>query len=211
MVLLSGNGYDATQSTSSKRPTFRASSSSFNNKPCLEFISSNANEYIISSSALGITNNISGATAFVAYYFTSTTGTMTSLYISVNTSASNSRIALRKSTTVHGLSTRRLDGGTVVNITSTTTASLPAIQSADFSFGAGTVTQYINNSTDGTGSYSTGGGNTSSTDSLQMRIGSMNSGSYANGFIGEILFYNKVLSSGERLNVYNYLKTKWGI
>lgn len=53
---------------------------------------------------------------------------------------------------------------------------------------------------------------TLSTSSSNLTIGSRDSGAdQFKGDIGEIIMYNKRLSSNERISVENYLKQKWGI
>ena len=50
-------------------------------------------------------------------------------------------------------------------------------------------------------------------NSVAMRLGSNSSGSasYLDGYIGEVLIYNSVLSADQRAQVNGYLSAKWGV
>ena len=55
-------------------------------------------------------------------------------------------------------------------------------------------------------------GNTSDTDSGAVSIGAAAGGSaFLNGFIGEVILYQRALSDAERQRVERYLGVKWGI
>jgi hypothetical protein len=46
----------------------------------------------------------------------------------------------------------------------------------------------------------------------EVALGSYYEGSYGvNGYIGEVLWYNRALSDADRVQVENYLRTKWGL
>ncbi len=96
--------------------------------------------------------------------------------------------------------------GTVLN--STTNSSAFQIISSIWDGNAQTFDSYK----DGTSFGSKGGANGSPTGNYLNTIGASSSGSYRfNGDMGEVIFYNTVLNSAQRIIVDNYLSSKFKV
>lgn len=114
----SGNGYHVLQSTAGDRPLYRASVSSINNKPAVEFVSS---DYLIKT-ALGapILGNLSTYTIFVV--FRTTTAAQHYTFTEGNSASGNSYLGPRLTTAaaefIHvsdAPATATASGGTTAN------------------------------------------------------------------------------------------------
>lgn len=214
---LSGNRYDASQSDLSKRPKFKSSDSNFGGRPSLLF-DGNDDYLLISSSANGVSKNISGSTVFIVKNITTTNVSAFSFAIDNGTTVNFSRMTFRKNNTTAQITGRILDvdgQASRVGATSLSTTK-PNIVHGRFDY-AGTTPRillYINNVADGTANLTLASkGNTSNTDPINgMTIGcATNLSSFMSGYIGEFIFYNRLLNIEESNLIYNYLKSKWGL
>jgi hypothetical protein len=206
----SGNGYDATQGGSAARPTFIASG--LNGLPVVRFDGTD-DTLTLSASSLGMLRNVAGATIFSVIRY-STNATTEGLIFIANNTTSNFRVMMRKNSTsrfeTYG---RRLDSDTFQNvISSSINNSNFRIHSALFNFQNTLLQQFINGALDGQKTDFQTSGNTSDTDSNNIRIGNaVTVSSILNGDIAEIIVYNRALNTSELAQVHRYLSRKWGI
>lgn len=210
----SSNGYNATQVTALANPVFRLSSSSLNNKPCVEFTGST--HLGLPSGALALTNNLAACTIFIVCNH-STSAAITNLFhFSLGVSSStNPRIAIRKSAADKlQVATRRLDAdtGTITHTITGTSLNKVVLHSSIVNPSGNEIISYLNGTQDpSTTTTFTATGNFDTNNSTSARIGSANGVNFFSGFIGEILFYTRKLNSSELNSVNKYLKSKWGI
>ena len=206
----SGNGYDATQTTSASRPTYRTSQ--VNGKPTIQFDGTDDHLHLASGS-LGILRNVSGATVFVVAKYSTDLTQQSIFWFSNGTGAGQTRLQFRKSATnTFSVVGRRLDADTAQVVTSTTTnIGNYIVQSVRVDYQNTLLQQFLNNTLDGESLSFQTLGNTSDTDSLNAFLGSANSTNFLNGNIAEVIVFNKTLSTAEFNNVNIYLMAKWGL
>jgi hypothetical protein len=206
----SGNGYDATQSTTAARPTFIASG--LNGLPVVRF--DGTDDHLgLSGGALGLFKNVAGATIFIAVKYSATAVNASSFFASNGTSATIARIQIRTTTTPrYQVTARRLDADSSQNVGSNQATSTTnfVIHSAFFNYQNTLMQQYINGTLDGEKTDFQTAGNTSNTDSLAIFLGRV-SATYLTGDIAEIIVYNRALNTSELAQVHRYLSRKWGI
>jgi hypothetical protein len=206
----SGNGYDATQSTTAARPTFIASG--LNGLPVVRFDGTD-DHLDFSGGAFSLLRNVAGATIFVVVKYSSTTANFSSFYASTNNAITSVRLQLRTTTTPrYQIQGRRLDAISAETISSTqaTSTSSVIIQTARADYQNTLMQQYINGALDGQKTDFQTAGNTSDTDSLGIFLGRV-SVTYLTGDIAEIIVYNRALNTSELSQVHRYLARKWGI
>jgi len=210
---LSGNNVKAEQTTLANKPTFKTNQ--INGKPALSF---DGGDYLSLTSGLGSINNASGATVFCVVKF-ATGAIQVAFNIATTGTTTNNRLQVRMNgTNLFQNTTRRSDatGNLTTVSTGTINSSFKILSIVSDYVGNGingTSTQYINNTADGTGNFSTSGNMTNS-DSPFIFIGADNDSpatTYLNGLIAEIILYNKALNTNERNSIYNYLKTKYAL
>jgi hypothetical protein len=209
----SGNGYDATQSTTAARPTYIASG--LNGLPVVRFDGTD-DRLGLGASALGMLRNVAGATVFVVVKYSDIVGAnRTSFFLSNGTATTSARIQIRTTTTPkYQVLGRRLDADSSQNVASSQATSTTnfVVQSAFFNYQNTLLQQYINGAKDGEKTDFQTAGNTSDTDSQNSSIGSDGTpGNFLNGDIAEIIVYNRALNTSELAQVHRYLSRKWGI
>jgi hypothetical protein len=210
----SGNGYHFTQSTSGNRPILRGSQ--LNSLNTIEFIE----DWMFGNSAsLILGNNLASCESFVVHKFsTQPTRTQVSFFISTSTIATTSLyVQFGNSSGKHVTASRRVHANAAASATSSaSTGTGYKMQNSIVDFNAGTITQLINGSGDGTASMASTG-NTLNVNSLATQIANIGDGSSTGGFptmigfIAEILFYRQKLTDTQRTIVTNYLNAKWAI
>jgi hypothetical protein len=205
----SGNGYDATQSTTAARPTYIASG--FNGLPVVRF--DGTDDHLgFSGGALSLLKNVAGATIFVAVKYSATAVNAPSFFASRNSSSTSVRILIRTSTAPkYNMQATRLDADTAINMNSVqaTNTNSVVIQTAKADYQNQTLEQFINGTLDGSTTFATSG-NTENADSLAIFLGRV-SATYLTGDIAEIIVYNRALNTSELAQVHRYLARKWGI
>ena len=204
----SGKGYDATQSTTAARPTYRTNQ--LNGLPVVRFDGTD-DRMALSGGALGMLRNVGGATVFAVVKYSVVANNPTIL-ISTATSTS-ARFLLRSSTTPRfQIVSRRLDSDSTVTISSAQTVPTSSffIHSSIANFQNTLLQQFINGAKDGENTSFGTSGNTSDTDSNNITIGLL-SVTYFTGDIAEIIVYNRALNTSELAQVHRYLARKWGI
>jgi hypothetical protein len=204
---LSGNGRDFSQETAGSQPT----TSTLNGRRVLsaagsQFMAGNA-------ASLTLFRNIPGATLIAAASF-STTNNTNLFFASVPTNAGVARAIMGRSTAFSngfGFGGRRADSD--------------SFQGAGYSAGTGnevyaSVADYVGRTifvfAGGTQQASNTNfqatGNTSDTSSLGLGVfGTGIGGGLATATLGELLIYNRALSTEERQQAERYLGNKWGI
>jgi hypothetical protein len=205
----SGNGYDATQSTTAARPTYIASG--LNGLPVVRFDGTD-DRLALGASALGMLRNVAGATVFaVVKYPTAAESNL--LFISVGTSGGLGRLQMRSTSgTKYNIQGRRLDADSAQGVTSNQNATANfIIHTAFLNYSNTLLQQLINGGLDGQKTDYHVSGNTSDTDSNAIAIGAAGASSFLNGDIAEIIVYNRALNTSELAQVHRYLARKWGI
>ena len=205
----SGNGYDATQSTTAARPTYITSG--LNGLPVVRF--DGTDDHLgFSGGALSLLKNVAGATIFVAVKYSATAVNAPSFFASRNSSSTSVRILIRTSTAPkYNMQATRLDADTAINMNSVqaTNTNSVVIQTAKADYQNQTLEQFINGTLDGSTTFATSG-NTENADSLAIFLGRVSS-TYLTGDIAEIIVYNRALNTSELAQVHRYLARKWGI
>jgi hypothetical protein len=205
----SGNGYDATQSTTAARPTYIASG--LNGLPVVRF--DGTDDHLgLSGGALGLLKNVAGATIFVAVKYSATAVNAPSFFASRNSTSTSVRILIRTSTAPkYNMQATRLDADTAINMNSVqaTNTNSVVIQTAKADYQNQTLEQFINGTLDGSTTFATSG-NTENADSLAIFLGRVST-TYLTGDIAEIIVYNRALNTSELSQVHKYLSMKWGI
>jgi hypothetical protein len=205
----SGNGYDATQSTTAARPTYIASG--LNGLPVVRFDGTDDN-LALSGGALGMLRNVAGATVFLVVKYPANSTAM--FPFAIRTNATTPRIQmLQSSANKFQTAGRRLDADTTITLTSTQSVTTNAVIQTAFADYQNTILrQFINGTIDGENLSFQTSGNTSDTDSNAISIGATAVPSFPlNGDIAEIIVYNRALNTSELSQVHRYLSRKWGI
>jgi hypothetical protein len=205
----SGNGYDATQSTTAARPTFIASG--LNGLPVVRFDGTD-DVMSLGASALGMLRNVAGATVFLAVKYPANSSS--NFPFAIRTNATGPRIQmLQSSGNKFQTAGRRLDADSTITITSAQSVTTNAVIQTAFADYQNTILiQFINGTIDGENLSFQTSGNTSNTDSNAISIGATAVPSFPlNGDIAEIIVYNRALNTSELAQVHRYLSRKWGI
>jgi len=205
----SGNGYDATQSTTAARPTYIASG--LNGLPVVRFDGTDDN-LALSGGALGMLRNVAGATAFVVVKYPANSTAM--FPFAIRTESTGPRLQmLASSANKFQTAGRRLQADTTITLTSTQSVTTNAVIQTAFADYQNTILrQFINGTIDGENLSFQTSGNTSNTDSNAISIGATAVPSFPlNGDIAEIIVYNRALNTSELAQVHRYLSRKWGI
>ena len=207
---LSGNNFNATQTTSANQPTYRTNQ--VNGLPTIQFDGSN--DFLsLSGGALSILRNVAGATTFVVYKASTALTIQVPIYFT-KAIAGQTRFQVRKgATNTFNILAGRLDAEAVEFVTSTGTVNVGnyVLQSARIDYQNTLLQQFFKNTLDGQKTDFLTSGNTSDTDSNDATLGNANSASYLNGNIAEIIVYNRTLSTAELTQVNTYLMAKWRI
>jgi len=207
----SGNGYDATQSTTAARPTFIASG--LNGLPVVRFDGTD-DRLALGASALGMLRNVGGATFFVVVKYPANSIENVTFFASIGTSVSSSRLTLTQRTNNKlQIGGRRLDADSFQSAeTATTITNIFLIHSGILNYANAKAFNYVNGALDGAVDPFQTAGNTTNNDSNNITIGATGTpANYLNGDIGEIIVYNRALNTSELAQVHRYLARKWGI
>lgn len=209
---LSGNGRHFAQETGASQPV--ANTRTQNGRRALDFQGS---QFMLGNAAsLNVLRNVPGGTAFVVGKIDATSGSQ--VFFAASRNGSNSQARLVVDNDPASLSWRaggrRLDADAFGAVTSAgswdinvnvLTGLLDYGNSDAFLYENGTL---LNSNT----SFQTNG-NTSDTDSDFVQVGANGAGvvSLLDGFICEIILYQRALPATERQRVERYLGRKWGI
>jgi hypothetical protein len=193
----SGNSRHITQSTASKRPLYLPST--VNGRPVMEFTTENQT---VLNMANPFSYNNNNFHAFVVIKTKTPTNTERGGWLGAEGNSNNMAYCFPGQsgpvqTFLHG-SIAWISGGN-------TTLSTSNWYQLNGSRSGSAFTYRMNRNADGSASY--GGSFTGSTNA----IGCQESGSYFNGYLGEILIYNAPVTGSNLTTVENYLNTKWGV
>jgi len=195
---LSGNNYHATQTTTANRPTFRTNQ--INGKPAVIFDGSN--DYLEAT-------NVITSYPFTMISLVKLNVTTNQIFLSLSdTTVSNkyyalgniTRFSIRARNTTDFITT-----GTTLISTSTSYNAMGIWESET------SRKLYVNKSLEATGTSSVTFNNTLNNKILLGVYRVVSPVNYLNGLFGEIIIYNRILTSGEISTVYNYLKQKWDL
>jgi len=204
----SGNGYHLTQATSGNRPDYTGTLNGRN----LSYYGGGP-DYLSRSSATAIGKNVSGLTCYLVWKHASApTGGRENLLV-LTGGGGVTRLAMYGGLTSNKLSSqgRRLDGDSTVTVTGS--ANLGTgwhFATVVQDYAAGTITQYLDGVSDGSGSLASTG-SSSNTDSPSITVSSGNASFDLVGGVAELLLYNAAHDAATRGRVTSYLRNKWAL
>jgi hypothetical protein len=195
---LSGNNFDATQSVSSNRPTFRTNQ--INGKSAVIF--DGTDDYLEAT-------NVITSYPFTMISLVKLNVTTSQIFLSLSdTTVSNKYYALGNITRF----SIRARNTTDFTTTGTTLISTSTSYNAMGIWESETSRKlYVNKSLEATGTSSVTFNNTLNNKILLGVYRVVSPANYLNGLFGEIIIYNRILTSGEISTVHNYLKQKWDL
>jgi len=217
----SASNASAHQITSANTPSINV-----NNLNGLNVVTFDGNDYMdIDSGAFGMLRNTTGATVFAVARPTATPtqGGHRVFMVSTGDNSASSRAGFNFfdsfGTSIGGigdagLAGRRLDADGYQRINGgDVTLGQFSIWAGEFDYANGAISLYQDGALATTVSSFQTAGNTSDTDSLNIRIGADASLTNARGFftgdLAELIVYDRVLTDSERALVEQYLSAKW--
>lgn len=209
---LSGYASHVTQATSSMQPVFKTGI--INGLPIVRF--DGVDDYLTTSnsSVLAMLNNVSGATAIaVGKWVQRATQQALVCVMRGNTTAPRFQLNVAGGSYLYALSGTRADADTNAASYTTKTSGTNAIYTVAWNYSSATVSQWVNGVINVNGASFGTSGSTSNTNSSAINIGAYTTPqtTFAQGDFGEVLIYNRVLTSAELTFIHNYLSKKWGI
>lgn len=177
----------ATQGAGAQQPTFRASS--INGRPAVEFDGS-ADNMDLSASALSLTNNVSSASITTVAVSDSTSADSTQYITILSISGTATPRASVASTSTNSARSqgRRLDADSTVTNNNASSTNVPFIGTARANFADNSISVGVNGVFSSPGTYSSGAGNSSATNSFIAKIGAQAStGSRFGGRIAAVV------------------------
>ncbi len=214
----SANSADATQSVAINRPTVIPGA--WNSRSILRF---DGNDYMdVSSTAFGMLNDVAGATLFAVASTTATSGQRVFM-ISTGGNSRQTRAGVNFydgfGTSIagsgdFGAAGRRLDSDPFQRIEGGTAVSGQLEQfAATFDYSAGELSLFVDGALETLATNFQSPGNTSGTNSLNIRVGADSDLSSLHGAfrgdLAEVIVYDRVLSVSERAQIEDYLRSKW--
>lgn len=202
----SGNARHYTQATAGARPIFRSSGQ--NSFGFAEF----TNHWLLSTAALSVLNNASGATAIMALRYRSLPTAFTNaVWFSRDTAADSARLSFgtgAAGTTQQHILARRSGNPSIFNYITGSTAF--QIHSARINHQTALLDHYQNgvavNANVATG---LGTGQIDNLNSLRVSLGSHNGLSFAPVDISEIFIWNRALTDTEISNMHTWILAKY--
>lgn len=202
----SGNGYNAAQSDSAKKPTYKVNI--LNGKPVVRF---DGGDELALSSGFDMLKNVGGFTTIAVGKFGNPE--LNETFVKIGSGAGTSRAMLIKAGTKLTVAGRRLDAESPIkNLESNNVVSLVyhKIYTGIIDFANSNAYLYQNNVADGVNTNFSTDGNTENTNSTFIGIGGAGS-EFLSGDIAELVVYNRTLSNNEITQINKYLSVKWGI
>jgi hypothetical protein len=200
---LSGNGFHATQATGTRQPL--SGTRTINGKNALDF--DGTNDFLINA---GIASSFTGEdkpyTIFMVSTSDTTAGTLTSWSIA-STSDGRNRIFTNGNALISGDNANTEVALTITGSYNTNNQFL-TWRSSGLNF-----TGYINTTLTNTGTaYNQGTINLNTASIGTLRNSDFSNGvQFWNGLIGEVIYYNRQLTTDEVALVHGYLGSRWGI
>lgn len=203
----SGNFNNVSAPAAINRPT----TSTQNGKNVLVF---NGNNKVLQNTLTELLRNLDAATIIVAGSCSNTTGSRHQVNIGTPTLTSRVAVGYRpnNSTKLGAASLgRRLNTDPAsVEVGQTTLSTSWLNNMAVFNWSGATLTTYVNNvQTDTLNPFQTAGLTPNDGGALTIGSNSLLTAAWFIGNIGEILVYQKELSSTERANINTYLNNRW--
>ena len=201
---ISGNGYHATQATSSKRPLYKTSG--LNGTPCLQF---DGTDDSMSTPSIDMSST-QVCTVFIVANIANNSAYFLEFSPSTN---SNAGAFLLYTFADYAITFINGNVGTAehrVYNTGTLSTAHAFRSEIDFSKVSSEPTTYRDGTTE-TGVRPTDGNNSGNLGNYSLYIGGRNNASnFLNGTISDILLYNRALTAGEKSTIQAYLKAKRG-
>jgi len=210
---LSTNAWNFSQGTTTQQPTFRTNRQ--NGLPAVVF--DGANDFLASTAAVGIMNNVSGGTMFLVAKWNTSAAIGRPFYIASGNINAARFILSKGSDNIPTVNGRRIDGETSMSADTNYFAvdgNQFFICSGPIDYINGFIKIYYNGLPYSQYTLATFGGNSSATNSSFVRMGANAAATAAQFFSGEIcelIVYNRALSEDEIGRIHAYLAAKWGI
>jgi hypothetical protein len=216
---LSGNGRHFDQATAANQPN--ATTRTQNGRRVLDFDGSTT-RLVGNAATLNLARNVSAMTIVAVGAFDVTTapagqGGRYLLFMSRGDNALSARLTFGATAFTGGIPAgfqlfgRRNDADAFQTVTSTPDTS-PHVFTATGNYGAALANLRIDGTTTATTNPWLTAGNTPDNSSLSVSIGFDGaSGNHTDGFIGELVVFQKALTVAEAFAVERYLGSKWGI
>jgi hypothetical protein len=199
----SGNANHFTQTASTNRPILKTSIQNGLNVLRLAL-----NKLMVCSNN-AIARNVGGVTVFAVRKCAANPTSEQNIFRANIATGSPSRVffAVGFTSGKANAGGRRLDASGFQGIASSSNVSTTAfeMQSAVYDYTNADLFLYLNDVLEASSTTWQTSGNTSDTDSFQIRVGALN------GDIGEVIVYNRALTSTERESVWSYLNAKWDL
>lgn len=195
----SRNGWDATQTSASLQPTFQTAE--FGGNGVVRFDGSN--DILSVSGAVGLLNNVAGATlmAVAKYVSGGPSGFGNSIFFSNNASVSRARMS-GGSASNYDVGGRRLDADSFATINgSTFSASRILIHVGVFDYSNSDLFLFLDGTQEASNTSFQTAGNTSATNSGSVSLGNNSAPQPMNGDLGQALAFNTVLTASQRKRV----------
>lgn len=197
---------NAAQATANLQPLYVASA--INGLPAVQFRDDGATKQLTIADSVGL--DFTTMSAFVVAKRVTDLGAIEHMFGKFDTGASQRewRLVVNNNDNLQGITSQTGSGTVVDSIIAATTINVATPFIGDFYYNATNQLVSLNNGTPDSDPQAAVFNGTS-----VVGIGSINSGATQpyDGYIGEILFYNSVLTAAQRLQVLNYLSRKWGI
>ena len=214
----SGNGFNVSQATVSLQPTYEATG--LNGKPTINNVIVNRNLNRTIATSLG--NNVGQLSMCLVVEYAIDAAFLSNaseLFVSSGTSAAATRVALSPNTGSpvgnQGVCGRRLDtDGFVGAATSTVSDTLrgsPFFKVGQADYQNAQANHWTNGTQDLTAGVFQTAGNTSSTDSLSLRLFAGAANAPSGTKISEAIIIHNTLPEADRQKIEGYLAWKWGL
>jgi hypothetical protein len=213
----SGNASNFTQGTGANQPT--TGTRTINSKNVIDF--DGTNDFLSCPSSTGLfkyLHTTTGGTTFVVAVVDDSAGDKGLFASSQFASAQIGAVLQINGTERTDIAIVRGESGVVTALVTdltTLTVGSPFYLTNKFDGGNATAANRLKESLNGgvfNGSNAATNAASSSNSTYDMAVGSLGSGSSVfNGGIGEVIFYEGILSNGDIALVQSYLATKWGI
>lgn len=209
------HSYAGTNNTASQQPSVR--SGIINGRDGFRF--DGVDDILLLNGGHSMLRQVSGATIFcVAIDLAPTSGDANHVTIGISTGAgvSTSRAVLGTriaSNPVYGIFARRTDADTASSPTlSSVSNAILHQQTGVYDFSGNAAYLRVRGNQSSTTAFSSGGGLSSNTDSIGIGVGGfVQANNRFNGYIAEVLVFNRALGASEIAVIEQYLSRKWGV
>jgi len=200
----SGAGFDASQTNSTLKPIY----DSVNKR--VQFV----DDTLLLTTGSSIARNVAGFNCFAVVQYTNQTLGQSIFVATRGDSNSSARFALGFNIVGSGLLVggRRLDTDSYQSVSNGTTSVSKIIQHGEIDYSNSNAYSYINGNLDASSLTFQTDGNTQDNDSLNVRIGNINTENFQfTGYIHELVIVNDNVTEDTRQKMEGYLAHKWGL